>query len=214
MRTLRWSALATLLALTATGTAIAAEAKFLPGNAKETFKGTSGAMTLKIKGGATISCKKSETTGELLSTTKAVGTTTFSECTSGGLAINSKGAASGTIVDLWLYLACRISGLPRDYCEKYREDVFTQLEIPAAKATLETQGGFIAELEPGEKKAETFTLTAKQKEGKQEFETTEEEKEPTSLKVSTNGGAFVQSGIELEKSTLEFAKGKAQEMME
>ncbi len=209
-RQLRLISISTLLLAIAPATALAAEAKVLPGTAGTTLAGKSAGVTLQIKGGASISCKSSETTGEITSTTHGSGTTTWKGCTTAGLPVNSVGASSGTIIGPWLYLACIISGLGHDYCYKYFWDTFILLQVPSTKLTLEVKGGFLSEVTPVEKKVTSLTLITTQKEGKQSLETPEGG-EATRIEVSTDGGSFVQAGIELKESTLSL--GASEEIM-
>jgi hypothetical protein len=187
--------------------------EFLPGNAKEVIKGKSGAVTLQIKGGTAISCKGgSELKGELLSTKTAAVTTTFKECTAAGLAINSVGAPAKTIVVGWLLILCLLAGVNPIICYELFQDNPTKLEVPSTKTTLTLEGGFLGQIEPVGKKLELYTTIVTQKEGVQGIEKAEGE-EAQSLKTSVNGGAFTQTGIEMKEASLEFEKGKPQELM-
>lgn len=214
MRLLRLTwVLVPLVVMGATASVAVAEPEFLPGNAKEAFKIKSGATKIQIKGGETIECTKSELKGELLSSKTAVGTTTFNGCTMKKNPVNSVGAAKETIVAPSLFSDCLWRGISLDNCLKYHFDKSISLEVPLTKTKLTVEGGFISNIGPSETKTEKFTLEITEKEGIQGIEKAEGEKSAESLKISTNEGAFVQSGIEMKEATLEFETGKPQELM-
>jgi hypothetical protein len=188
--------LAMMLALSAIAVA-SASASILPGKAGTTLTGTSGKATLQVKGGAAINCQSSTSKGEILSTTK---------CTAAGLAVESAGDASGTILAHVEVTDCAITG---GRALSFKLLPLT-LEVPSTKLTLLVEGSVLGQVAPVGKKAKSFTLTIAQKEGVQAIEKCEGGS-ALSLKTSTDGSAFVQSGQEAAEGKVEF--GAEEEFM-
>jgi hypothetical protein len=178
-------------------------AEVLPGKAGTTITGGSEKATLQVKGGASITCPKSTSSGEVLGTSGLLINISFGiGCTTAGLPVNSLGDASGVILVHAEVSLCfgfpflRIKILP------------LHLEVPSTKLLLTIEGTVLGVVEEKVSKT-TFPLTITQKEGKN----TEEKcgKETLILSTSTDGGAFVQSGEEAKNASLTF--GVAEEFM-
>jgi hypothetical protein len=181
-----------------------ASASMLPGAAKTTITGSGGRATFQVKGGATWICQSFTITGEVVSTSEALLVFDFGNaCTTAGLPINSLGDSSGTI--LMHVEASECPGTPSLLKLKVLP---LHLEVPSTKLLLAIEGTALATVEANVKKT-TFPLTPTQKEGKN----TDEKcgKETLILTASTDGGAFVQSGLDFTNASLTF--GAAQEFM-
>jgi hypothetical protein len=198
--------LAMMLALSAIAVA-SASASILPGKAGTTLTGTSGKATLQVKGGAAINCQSSTSKGEILSTTESLAIINFgTKCTAAGLAVESAGDASGTILAHVEVTDCAITG---GRALSFKLLPLT-LEVPSTKLTLLVEGSVLGQVAPVGKKAKSFTLTIAQKEGVQAIEKCEGGS-ALSLKTSTDGSAFVQSGQEAAEGKVEF--GAEEEFM-
>ena len=221
MRTLRFiGALIGALAFGAfaVATANAAETlwRWLPGSAGETFTGKSGKSTFEIKGGNVTTCTASEIgakTGELLKegstegkdATLALVISKLTGCKAFGLfPINSKGdPAEVILLHLEIHNCVIKSG---DFGLLFTLLEVT-LEVPAAKEVLVLKGSFIGLVEANKGKENDFLVNIKQKGGVQEIERCEGG-EFNTLFSSLNGGAFIQTGIEVSEFLLAFDKVK------
>jgi len=209
MRIFKLIGVAALMAALAAIMATGASASLLPGTAGVKITGKSGKATLQVKGGASITCKASTTTGEVKNTEESLALITFTECTTGGLPVNSVGDAAKTI------LVHVESGNCHDAAKNEYvlfEVLPVKLEVPSVKGlTLEITGSVLGKVTPAEKKAFTFGVELKQTGGKQEVGPEECTKSTGTvvkgiqLKTSTNGGAAVQSGQEAAEGTLTFS---------
>ena len=199
---------ALMLALTAI-TVSSASASLLPGTAGTKITGKSGKSTLQVKGGASITCKASTTSGEVKSTEEALIIIWFTECTTGGLPVNSVGDAVKTILT---HVEAGWCFDPIKGFYVYFGILPLKLEVPSVKGlTLEITGAVLGKVTPVEKKATTFAVELKQTGGKQEVGPEECTKSSgtkvkgVQLKTSTNGGAAVQSGQETAEGSLTFS---------
>lgn len=203
MRTLRLIAvLACALAVGAIAVTTAT-ASILPGTAGTTIKGKSEKATLQVKGGASITCTKSTLSGEVLSTAEGSVIVDFSSCTTAGLPFNSLGDTGGT----WLVHAV-VKECPSDPSIVTLKLLPLHLEVPATKLLIMIEGAVLGTVEQSIKQV-TYPLTITQKEGKNTVEVCKKEK--LVLSTSTDGGAFVQSGLETNNASLTF--GEEEEFM-
>jgi hypothetical protein len=181
----------------------AASAATLPGVAGTSITGGSEKATLQVKGGASITCKVSTASGEVLGTSSALAIIDFDTCTTAGLPVNSLGDTSGLIL-----VHVEIFECPSNAGILILTVLPLHLEVPSTKLLLLIEGSALGTVETGVKKS-TFSLTVTQKEGKNTVETCGKEK--LVLSTSTDGSAFVQSGEEAKGATLTF--GAEQEFM-
>ncbi len=175
---------------------ITASASTLPGVAKTSITGSSEKATLQVKGGASITCPKSTLTGEVLSTSESLAVIAYSGCTTAGLPFNSLGDASGVIL-----VHVEIKECPSNAAILELKALPIHLEVPATKLLLAIEGTALATVQANVKQP-TYPLTITQKEGKQTVETCSKEK--LILSTSTDGGAFIQSGLETKNASLTF----------
>jgi hypothetical protein len=175
--------------------------RWLPGPAKETLKGTSKEAKLQeskegTKGGAAITCKKSEILltdelpegqggtvhSELLEKEArlALAIIKFTECTvTGGLGIESLGDPTGTILTHLEIHNCLIKKGEQGLLIK---PLPVHLEVLAVGLLISVEGDFVAGI--SKKAANEFELKAKQTEGKQAIEKCEGGKAETLLSKS------------------------------
>ncbi|HTA05751.1 MAG TPA: hypothetical protein VK774_05255 [Solirubrobacteraceae bacterium] len=176
----------------------AASASTLPGVAGTSITGVGEKATLQVKGGASITCPKSTTSGEILSTSEGLAVISFGpKCTTAGLPFNSLGDEPGVILVHVEIKEClsnagvlRLAALP------------LHLEVPSTKLLITIEGTVLATVAAGVKQS-TFPLTITQKEGKNTIETCGKEK--LVLSTSTDGSEFVQSGLETKNTSLTFS---------
>jgi hypothetical protein len=209
MRIFKLIGVAALMAALTAIMATSASASILPGTAGVKITGSSGKATLQVKGGASITCKTSSSTGEVKSSEESLVLITFNECTTGGLPVNSVGDAAKTI------LVHVEAGTCHDAAgNQYILFLLLplKLEVPSVKGlTLEITGDVNGKVTPAAKKAKEFTVEFKQKEGVQEVGPTECENSKKEkftkhfLLTSTNGGTAVQSGQEALEGKLTFS---------
>jgi hypothetical protein len=186
--------------------AVAALPEALPGTKGTKFTGKSGKGTLQIKGGAAVQCTMTTGEGELINSTTGKGTITFKGCSTLGLSINSLGSPSGTVVISGEASVCYISKALKTVGIVTRiPEAGVHIEVPAAGLLLVKKGGFILQATPVNKKTTTFAGVLEQKEGKQAIEKCEGAEKQTLL-VSTDGGAFVEAGLEAKEDVLTFEK--------
>jgi hypothetical protein len=206
------------LAAIASATASAEEIlwKWLPGKAGETFKGGSGKATLTEKGGATISCKKSETKakeGELLEEGATEGKDAilglafihFSGCTAFGVATNSLGDSSGIILVHAEIHDCLIAP---NHFGLLIKPLPVHLEVPLVGTLLVVTGDFVALVEPagGTTPNKVWNLNITQAGGVQTIEKCEGGEKETLLTETNHNGTQVQSGEEAKEGSIEFEK--------
>lgn len=207
-------ALVAALAFTAfaAATAPAAETlwELLPGTTGTQFTGKSGKMILQTKGGSSIACSGSEREGELTSErTLGLAWVRITGCSALGISINSLGEEPNVILTHVESHSCLIE--PGDLGLLFKL-LPLHLEVPATSLLLSVQGAFIALVTPVGKKISTFTASVQQKAGQQSITKCEGSKTEDKLEKSTDGGEFIQSGLEVKEGTLTFAT--EQEAME
>jgi hypothetical protein len=225
------AALVAAFAICAIGVATASAAetlwRWLPGSAKETFKGASDtgnvpileisekAGTFKCSKGTTILLTDSElkVSSELLEKEAklALAILHLTGCESGGLAMKSKGDASGTILAHFELHNCVISTSPLVFGLLVLLLPIT-VEFPAVeKLTIAVSGSFVAPI--SKVAANDYTLNAEQTSWVQSVKKCEGGTEETLL-VSINGGANKKAGVGT-KLLLEFDKtiDKEEELM-
>jgi hypothetical protein len=209
------SALFAVLAFSAIAVASASAAEtlwqWLPGAEKTAFTGKSAKAVLQVKGGASITCPESTTTSGEITTEKTLGLAIINfgkTCTTGGLAVESLGDVSGTILAHVEIHNCTISAGKPGLLIKVLP---LHLEVPSTKLLLAIEGEIIAEITPNKTSTKEYTLVVEQKEGKQAIEKCEGGEAHT-LSTSTDGGAFVQSGQEAKEGKITFTS-VAQEAM-
>jgi hypothetical protein len=201
-----------ILALTAVAAASASAAlpEFLPGSG--TFTGKSGVASLQVKGGATITCKTSTSTGELTGVKSDKVTITFEGCTVAGLTVLGLGAAKGTIVVTLDSELCQIGSKDVGVILTILPTTGLHIEVPTGKHLILVIGSVIGLLSPiNSSKTGPFPLTVAQKEGVQAIEKCEGGT-AKKLESSLDGGAFVQAGQEAAEGSLTFAA--AHELMD
>jgi hypothetical protein len=192
-------------ALSAT-TSIAAETlwPWLPGAEGTTVKGNSKKVALQIKGSGVIQCQESSVSakeGEITTEkTLALAKILVGRCTVAGIGINSLGDAAGTILVHLVIHDCLISAGRLGWLIK---PLPIHLEVPAAKLLITIEGALIAEIAPPNKKTKAFSIAVTQKEGQQTIEKCEGGGAQT-LKTALDGGAFTQSGLEVQEGKGEF----------
>jgi len=210
MRTFKLICVAALmLALSAISVA-SASASVLPGTKGTKVTGTSGKATLQQKGGISITCEKSKTTGEAESSELALILITFEpNCTAAGLAANSVGDAAKTILVHVEAGECFNAAHTEHYILFLILPL--KLEVPSTKLTIEIKGDVLGKVAPIGKKAKVFTVELKQKAGVQEVGPTEcenskgEKFKEVFLLSKVDAGAFIQSGQEAEKGEVTFS---------
>jgi hypothetical protein len=196
-----------ILAATASSAA-AALPELLPGTKGTKFTGKSGKGTLQIKSGAAVSCMSTTGEGELTSPTAGKGTITFKGCSTAGLSINSLGNAAGTVTISGETSVCYVNSKAKEVGVVTRiPEAGVHLEVPSVKLLLLKKGDFIILATPLNKSTTTFTGVLEQKEGKQAITKCEGGPEEIVL-VSTDGGAFVQAGLEVKEDVLTFEKSE------
>jgi hypothetical protein len=218
-------ALVVVLAFSAMAVATAGAAetlwKWLPGSAKETFKGTQTIATgkLQIKGGATVECKggsilltakelPGEPSSELLEkeATLELAMIHFTKCKALGLPANSLGDASEVILVHAELHNCMISIAKKEFGLLILP-LPVHIEVPSVKALISVleKGLFIAKLDSEKESKVNFLLTAKQKEGLQGIEKCEGGSKETLLATENGGAEPKEAGLETE-ILLEFDK--------
>jgi hypothetical protein len=195
------------------GAASAAETlwELLPGVQGTSITDKSGKVTMQIKGGFSTICEKSKSTGEV-GEGKTLGgeTITLEGCTTAGLTSLTEGGKEKGVITIPVFLhTCVIKSGDAGIKFTLAEEI--HVFVPAIKASLVVKGTFIALIAPTKSlKTGPFSLGVEQKEGKQSIEKCEGGIAQT-LETSTNGGVFVQTGIQFSEATLTF--GVAQEIM-
>ncbi len=192
---------ASILAMAAAS--VASAASILPGVKGTLITGGSGKLTLQVKGGASITCTKSTTSGEIVSTSQVLLLTIGSFCTSGGLPVNTLGDSSGQILIHIEAPPCLTISFPPSISITL-EFLQIHVEVPLTKLLILTRGAAIAPVLPDNTRTKHFTLSPSQKEGKQSIEKCEGGVART-LETSTDSGEFVQTGLEAKEGTLDFA---------
>jgi hypothetical protein len=177
--------------------------QWLPGAEKTSFSGKGAKNVFQDKGGASITCPEITITSGELTTEKTLGLAILSlgkTCTTGGLAEESLGDASGTILAHVELHNCTISAGHAGLLIKFLP---LHVEVPSTKLLITREGSIIVEVTPNKKSTKAYSLVVEQKEGKQAIEKCEGGEAHT-LSTSTDGGAFVQSGWEIKEAKLEF----------
>jgi hypothetical protein len=189
----------------------AALPELLPGAKGTKFTGKGGKATLQIKGGSTVTCTSATGEGELTTSTTGKGTIDFKGCSAFGLSINSLGDASGTVLITGETSICYVNAKAKEVgVVTHIPEAGVHIEVPSVGLLLIKKGAFIVLASPVNTTTTTFTGVLQQKEGKQAITKCEGGPEEIVL-VSTDGGAFTQAGVEIEKDSLTFAV--AQELM-
>jgi hypothetical protein len=209
------AALALLAVAAATASAEEVLWKWLPGKAGETFKGGSGKATWQEKGGAAVTCKKSETKakeGELLEEGATEGKDAilglafihFSGCTAFGVPINSLGDSGGIILVHVEIHDCLIAA---NHFGLLIKPLPIHLEVPLVGQLKVVTGDFIALIEPaGATPTKTWNLNVTQSGGIQGIEKCEGGSAETLLTETNHSGEQVQTALELKEASLEFEK--------
>jgi len=203
----------TSLAIAPTASSEITLKKALPGSAGTHFSGSSGKVAFQIKGSGTITCKESKLTekeSELLVPQLALYVSTLSGCKAFGLSAKALADAAGVLLVHWHLHFCRG---PHGEHMVILEPLPIHVEIPSTALLVTIRGSVVAELKPvGAEPTKTWEVIVAQKEGVQSIEKCEG---GVALKLESEvdgSGKFIQTGLESEKETLEFAV--AQEMME
>jgi hypothetical protein len=191
-----------------TSSAVAATG-ILPAVSGTVFTGKTGKLTLQIKGGLTITCTSSTTTGEVVSTSKLLILTIGKSCTTVGLPVNSLSDASGQILIHVEAPPCVGLGLPPSISITL-EFLELHLEVPAVGLLFVTRGAAVAPVVPDNTSVRRFTLSPSQKGGEQSVTKCQGGPART-LETSADSGSFVQTGLEAAEDTLEF--GTEEEFM-
>jgi hypothetical protein len=202
--------LVSLVVLALALTAIAASSasalpSFLPGSG--TFTGTSGTASLQVKGGATITCKKSTAAGSLSSETVGTTTVTFKECTALGAAAQTLGGTASTIETTTATKLCYISAAKKTVGIVFEISATNKphIEIPALKLLLVVEGSFVGEITgTNSDKTGPYPLVIEQTGGVQKI-TNCEGGAVLTLKTSVDGATAVESGEEAKTGSLTFA---------
>lgn len=207
MRTLKLAgailvALAVMASLAATALAAETLRPCLPCATGATFTEKNKKVTLQVKGGSAVTCAEGSAEGEVVAeqTLKLKVVHWGKSCTSGGLPVDSLGDASGLILSHVELHIC-LSGSKLMWLQKLLP---LHLEVPSTKLLMTVEGAFISEITPINTSAKTFSLAIEQKEGKQAIEKCEGGTAQTLL-TSSDGGAFVQTGIEVKEDSATFA---------
>jgi hypothetical protein len=216
MRTLKLvGALVAALAFTAVATATASAAEtlweLLPGATGTTNTGKSSKATLQTKNAekATTTCTASTAEGEITGErTLGLEFVHFTGCSTAGNKINSLGDEPGIILVHIETHNCLIAAGDAGVLVKVLP---LHLEVPATGLLISVQGSFVALVSPNKTKGKEFTLTVAQKAGQQSITKCEGGKSEEKLETSSDGGEFVQSGIEAKESTC--ATASEQEVM-
>lgn len=186
--------------------------RWLPGSAKESFKGKSGKATLQVwegikgeKPGASITCAKSEallSESQLLEKEAKLGLTQihFTTCAIGGLPVNSVSDASGVILTHVELHNCLIK---KEAVGIIFEPLEVTLEVPSTKLTVIVKGSFVGLVK--KVGASVFELIINQKEGHQGIELCEGGAKRTLL-ANIDSTKFVEAGEEAKEGKLEFDK--------
>jgi len=200
---------ASMLALTAI-TAGVALASILPGNKGTKITGTSGKATLQVKGGPSITCEKSKTTGEVESPELSLILITFEpNCTAAGLAANSTGDAAKTILVHVEAGAC-FNAAHIDHYVLFKI-LPLKIEVPSDSLTLLVTGDVLGKVTPIGKKAKKFTVELIQNAGLQEVGPMEcvnskgDKFKEVFLQTKVDAQVEAESGLDVEKGELEFS---------
>jgi hypothetical protein len=210
-------ALMVVLAFSAIGVATASAVetlwRWLPGSAKETFKGGSKTATLQVeegekaeKPGPSIACTKSElllAESELLEKEAklALAQIHFTGCKTLGLAMNSAGDAKEVVLTHVEIHNCLIKANDFGLLIKLLP---VTLEVPATKLTIAVEGiviGLIAKTG-----ANKYGLTVAQKAGLQEIQKCEGGVKETLLAKIDAQPKFGEAGEEAKEGIIEFDK--------
>jgi hypothetical protein len=197
------TAIVALAALSVIGSATASAAlpEFLP--AEGTFTSTSGAGTLAIEEGNTITCESDTNTGSITGAKTVKLTVEFKGCKIFGfIGASSAGDASGVILVeatgelCYLSKAAKTVGLTLTLTKN--------VVISAAGQKSEVKGKFIGEVKPVNTATTKGELILKEEKGLQSIKKCEGGAE-TELEANENGGAFKKAG-ETTTDTITFAK--------
>jgi hypothetical protein len=179
-----------------------AAAQILPGAAKTAFTITTGKVLFQVKGGAAVACKAASGSGELTSSTAGTGKLDFTGCSTAGLGINSLGDASATVLIAGEATICDI-GKSTVGVDVHLPSTGVHLEVPSTKLLLIKKGSFIIEATPVGTKTKSFKGVLQQSGGVQAIEKCEGGSKETLL-LSTDGGEFIQAGLEAQEVVLAF----------
>ncbi len=174
------------------------------------FSGRTGKATLQIKGSGTITCKESkltekesEITEPEANPTLALAIITFTGCKAFGLADESLGAASGTIVaHLHMHNCALENGGPGEIVEPLP----IHIEIPSTGLLITIEGRFVLELTPvGAQPTKIWDPVIEQKEGVPAI-TKCQGGEALTLSTSVDGSEFTPSAEEAKEPMFEYPK--------
>jgi hypothetical protein len=197
-----------VLAFSTVVVAVASAAETLwrwnPGTTGATFTGSSGKVTLQVKGGAAITCEKSALKGSLTSEqTLGVGTVTVTICTLTGLAVLGLGDTAQTVTLHGAFHDCLISSGDAGLLIKLSEPV--HVEVPSTGLLMVFTGSLLVLALPNKsKKTGPFPLNAAQTAGVQAIEKCEGGT-AQKLEASTDGSANVQTGAEMKEASITWA---------
>jgi hypothetical protein len=205
---------ATALMLIAIAPAAAsAEVEFLPGKAGTPFTDSSGKAVLNAGTALPITCEKSKSTDELLSSKEALMVIGFEECLAGGLGAHTIGDALRTILVHVEAKGCYIKELPF-LGGLLLKPLPVTIEVPASKLTITVEGDVIARVLPEKVEAELFTLDLNAPSGVQEYKECKDGltgmmlKED--LKAKLDAEPMVLAALEVKGADLLFTKANAQ----
>jgi hypothetical protein len=138
-----------------------AEEGLLPTVTAKTFKLSGGAATLETLAGESLSCTgmSGEGTVAVKLDQKATGTITLTGCKFNGFAVNTLGAASGTIVSAVNFLVCLINSAQLVFGVVIEPKETVHVEVPTLKVLILVKGAVIADnLSPNKGTAFEFDL--------------------------------------------------------
>jgi hypothetical protein len=179
-----------------------------------TFKGSSGAGSLEVEGGAKIACTADSATGTVAaSRNEGTGSITFTGCNessaSGAPSCRSLGGTLGTIssTGTWNLVLRTISGTDHHYFDFVLPSQGLHIECPLAAVELFIiTGSALGSLTQAG--ADDFTIKVLSVSGKQEiseYENNSGTLVKDSLSVTEEGGTKAKNGAESDEGLLEFA---------